>query len=246
MALDSFPSPRFVKDGALLPGDIVLTTTPKPLSAAIRIAMNSDISHAMLCVADLSVIDSTGEGVHARNLQWMEIKPGCAFHVLRPGEPLSTEQVARAIRYARERIAMPYTQAGAVQSLFKKGVVTHHQFCSRLVAQAYRAAGVNLVPDADRCTPAELLKSPLLVEIPDVLRKVTAAEAAARAAHGDRTQLMRDAIKALVDGARKLSPAIETVNDIDQYLMRHPRADAALCVSAGVDPHFFAGQDAVF
>ena len=137
--------------------------------------------------------------------------------------------MARAIRYARERIATPYTKSGAVQSLRKTGEVTHHQFCSRLVAQAYRAAGVHLVADADRCTPAELLQSPLLVEVADVLREVSAEEAAARAAHGDRTQLMRDANNALVNGARAVSPTIETPNDIDQYLLGHPQADAPLC-----------------
>jgi hypothetical protein len=56
-------------DAVLKPGDIVLTTTTAAVSKAIRVATGSDISHAMVCVEDRSVIDATGEGVHARNTQ---------------------------------------------------------------------------------------------------------------------------------------------------------------------------------
>ncbi|HEV6967148.1 YiiX/YebB-like N1pC/P60 family cysteine hydrolase [Roseateles sp.] len=229
MTTPGSPARRFIKDGALLPGDIVLTTTPAKLSATIRKVTSADISHAMLCVADGSVIDSTGEGVHARNPQWMVVEPGCAFHLLRPAAPVTSEQLQTLIRYAREQVSMPYTKVGAVQALLKKGRITRHQFCSRLVAQAYRAAGIPLVPDADRCTPAELLQSPLLVEVHDALRELTPAEEEALASRVDRTQLMRDVTNDLIAGARKIAPGIDTLNDIDLYLQAHPEADAALC-----------------
>src|SRR5690606_28294868 len=53
----------------LVPGDIILTTTTAAASRAIRVATRSDISHAMVYVQNCSVIDATGEGVHARNTQ---------------------------------------------------------------------------------------------------------------------------------------------------------------------------------
>lgn len=229
MTIAGSPRPQFIKDGFLQPGDIVLTTTPAKLSASIRKFTGADISHAMLCVAGGSVIDSTSEGVHARNLQWMAVEQGCGFHLLRAATPLTPQQLDTVIRHARQQIAMPYTKVGAMQSLSKKGKVTRHQFCSRLVAQAYREAGIHLVLDADRCTPAELLRSPLLVEIPDVLHELSQAEEAARARHNDRTQLMRDVTTALIAGARKISSSIETVNDIDEHLKQHPESDAAMC-----------------
>lgn len=53
-----------LNDAVLRPGDIVLTTTTTAaVSKAIRVATGSDVSHAMLCVEDRSVIDATGEGV---------------------------------------------------------------------------------------------------------------------------------------------------------------------------------------
>jgi hypothetical protein len=110
---------------------------------------------------------------------------------------------------------MPYTRTGAVQALSKRGKVTRHQFCSRLVAQAFREAGVHLVPDADRCTPAELLKSPLLVEIQDVLKKVSSEEEADRASHAvvELTTLTKPAdqiVRAVMKqvGAQRLGPEI--------------------------------------
>ncbi len=61
--------PRVFVAGLIQPADIVLTTTPERLSQTIRKVIGSDISHAMICVGNSSVIDSTGDGVHARNLQ---------------------------------------------------------------------------------------------------------------------------------------------------------------------------------
>lgn len=223
------PRPSCLKSGALRPGDIILTTSSAKTSAYIRTFTKSDISHAMLCVSDGGVIDSTAEGVQARNPDRIVVEPGYALHVLRPASPLTEAQLEAVIRFARERVSMPYTKVGAVQSILKKGKVTRHQFCSRLVAQAYREAGVLLVPDADRCTPAELLSSPQLVEVKDVLREISPEEEAERAAYEDRTQLMRDVTNALVNGARKVSSRIETLNDIDDYLKDHPESDAELC-----------------
>jgi len=60
--------PRVFVVSLVQPGDIVLTTTPEPVSQTIRMVTGADISHAMICGAKSSVIDSTGDGVHARIL----------------------------------------------------------------------------------------------------------------------------------------------------------------------------------
>jgi hypothetical protein len=78
--------PSVFDTSLIQPGDVVLTTTPEPMSQAIRKVTGADISHAMICVGKSSVIDSTGDGVHARNLQRLILEPGCAGHVLRPVE----------------------------------------------------------------------------------------------------------------------------------------------------------------
>ena len=225
---ESEQRPKVFVAGLVLPGDIVLTTTPEPLSQTIRKVTGSDISHAMICVGKSSVIDSTGDGVHARNLERIILEPGCAGHVLRPVNPLTADQLRSVISFVRATVGTRYTITGAAKSVLAGFVASRKQFCSRLVAQAYRDAGVNLVSDADFCHPGELLASAALVEIPDVLRNLSSEEEADRREDIDNVQAMRDSTNALLQEARKLSPEIESLNDIDAYLVDHPEGDALL------------------
>ncbi len=220
--------PRVFVAGLVQPGDVVLTTTPEPMSQTIRKFTGADISHAMICVGTSSVIDSTGDGVHARNLERIILEPGCAGHVLRPVKPLSTEQLRSIVSFARAAVGTRYTMTGAAKSVLAGVAAGRRQFCSRLVAQAYRDAGVNLVSDADFCHPGELLKSAALVEVPNVLRNLSPEEETHWHEDIDNVQTMRDAINALLQSARKLSSEIESLNDLDAYLVEHPEADAQL------------------
>lgn len=207
------------------PGDIVLSTTTQKTSRLIQRAIGADISHAMICVAAASVIDSTGDGVHARNLGRIVLEPGCAGYVLRPVRPLTAEQLRAVIAYARGMIGTRYSTTGAVKSVLAGRTSGRRQFCSRLVGQAYRHAGILLVADPDFCHPGELLKSALLVQVPHVLVEVTPERAAYIRADRDGVQEMRDTTTSLLEGARTLDSKIESLNDIDEYLIGHPDAD---------------------
>lgn len=217
--------PRVFIAGFIRPGDIVLTTTTERLSQTIRKVTGADISHAMVCVAQSSVIDSTGDGVHARNLERIILEPGCAGHVLRPVSPLTTEQLRSVIAFARAAVGTRYTMTGAAKSVLAGFVAGRRQFCSRLVAQAYREAGVAVVLDADFCHPGELLNSGALVEVPHVLRNLSSEEEADWRESIDNVQAMRDSTNALLQEARKLSSEIESLNDIDAYLVEHSEGD---------------------
>lgn len=218
-------SMKRIKSGILQPGDIVLTTRREAMSAAIRFATGSDISHAMVCVADSSLIDSTSEGVQARNVQRQFIDPRCAVHVLRMADPLTSLQVQAIEIFLRSKIGTRYTKVGAVQSLAGDGTPTRRQFCSRLVAQAFMTAGIALVPNPDFCYPAELLESDRLVELNDVLEDVSAEEMAVWEGLDDVPQMMRDAINVVLAGGRKIAPQIESFDDLNTHLLRHPEDD---------------------
>ncbi|WP_296468130.1 YiiX/YebB-like N1pC/P60 family cysteine hydrolase [Rhodoferax sp.] len=220
--------PRVFVAELIQPGDIVLTTTPEPMSQTIRKITGADISHAMICVGNSSVIDSTGDGVHARNLARIILEPGCAGHVLRSVRPLTTDQLRSVISFARAAVGTRYTMVGATKSVLAGFVAGRRQFCSRLVAQAYRDVGVNLVSDADFCHPGELLVSAALVEVPNVLRNLSLEEEADRREDIDNVQAMRDSTNALLREARKLSSEVESLNDIDAYLIEHPEGDEHL------------------
>lgn len=198
------------------------------MSQTIRRVTGADISHAMICVGKSSVIDSTGDGVHARNLERFMLEPGCAGYVLRPVTPLTTEQLHSVISFVRAAVGTRYSKTGAVKSVLAGFFAGRRQYCSRLVAQAYRSTGVNLVMDADFCHPGELLKSTALVEVPNVLRELNEAEETDRRDSIDHVQAMRDSTNVLLGEARKLSSSIESLNDIDAYLVEHQEADVHL------------------
>lgn len=220
--------PRVFITSLIQPGDVVLTTTLESMSQTIQKVTGSDISHAMICVGQSSVIDSTGDGVHARNLDRILLEPGCSGYVLRPVNPLTIEQLRTVIAFARAAIGTRYTRIGAAKSVWAGLVPGRRQFCSRLVAQAYRSAGINLAPDADFCHPGELQKSKALVEVPDVLRNLNEEEETFWREDLDNVQAMRDSTNALLQEARKLSSEIESLNDIDAYLVEHEEGDAPL------------------
>jgi hypothetical protein len=106
---------------------------------------------------------------------------------------------------------------------------TKKQFCSRLVAQAFSAASIQLVADSAFCTPAELQESPYL----EVLAEPTVAVSAEKAQWDDvedATQTTRNAPNVILSGARKKNGDIETFEDIHMHLARHSEDDEAFCI----------------
>jgi hypothetical protein len=183
----------------------------------------------MVCVQFSSVIDATGEGVHARNPQRLFFDNRCELLAFRLKAGLTDSQADQVCQFVRQTIGAEYSKMEAVRSVLGgSDQWTRKQFCSRLVAQAYASAGILLVEDPNYCSPADLARSALLVAIPNVVETVTEGEAVRWAAHGDATATMREAINAVLEGARKKDPNIQTLNDVDSHLIKHPEHDAYL------------------
>lgn len=209
-------------------GDILLTTSTHPQSKVIRTFTKSDISHAMLYVANGSVMDSTGEGVHARNLQRQIYDDGCAIYAYRAKATIDPETMNQIIDYVRSETGAPYAILDAMRSPLKpdrKGSAA--QFCSRLVARAYFNAGFPLTDNPDYATPADLQRSERLESIPDVVLHVTAEEKAELEA-GDSVNGMREVTNDLLKRVRVISPPIRVLNDIYPFLLANPSFDAAI------------------
>ena len=165
---------RCINIQLLQPGDIVLTSAKGLMSKIVRWASCGIVSHAMICVQHSSVIDSTFLGVHARNIQREIFGPSEQVFVLRLREPLSPEQLAAIVEFARSKVGTRYSVLEAVRSV--AGIMsprTQQLFCSRLVARAYASVGFNLVPDSDYCTPEALRLSPQLTELFNMTESVS-------------------------------------------------------------------------
>ncbi|TCQ17483.1 YiiX/YebB-like N1pC/P60 family cysteine hydrolase [Rhizobium sp. PP-CC-3G-465] len=219
-----------INDSILQPGDIILTTSRAKVSKGIRLATWSDISHAMVCVEGYSVIDATSDGVHARNTQRLFYAANDAVHVLRLRRAFTKQELNAVVMYMRGHIGSQYTTKEAVLTGLGRFIEpSKKQFCSRLVAQAFRSAGIELVPNADFCSPESLKKSALLVEISEPTEDVTDEDVRRWEDRPDGTQKTRDATNAILNGARTRNPSIQTFDDVDAHLALHPEDDDFFC-----------------
>jgi hypothetical protein len=93
------------------------------------------------------------------------------------------------------------------------------------VARVYRNAGIDLVPDADYCSPDDLRRSPLLVEVPIETEAVSEQEWRWFENNRNPIRDTHHAHKAILDVARTFDPDIESLNELHDLLVIRPDAD---------------------
>ncbi|WP_457662521.1 hypothetical protein [Sinorhizobium medicae] len=98
------------------PGDILFTARLGKLSKSIRFATKGIVSHAMICVQHGSFIDSTAEGVQARNLQRELFDDDELIFQFRLKDPVGREVLSKVHRLCagRDRRALFLTRSDAV------------------------------------------------------------------------------------------------------------------------------------
>lgn len=216
----------------LRPGDVILTADHSVVSRAIRNRTRSDISHAMIYVESHSVIEANNTGVHARNTQRLHYPADLALYVLRPRDPLTAEEVEAICLFARGKVGSQYTIVQAAQSIAPiRAKANRRQFCSRLVGQAYAAAGRHLGDDPHYLSPGDLLRSQVFEQVPHATIAIDEAASARWANHKDMTAVMVASTNAVLAQVRKLDPAIETFDDVIAMLIAKPHHDAAVLIA---------------
>lgn len=209
-------------------GDIILTTSPAIESKVIRGVTKSDISHAMICTSKSSLMDSTGEGVQARNPQKMFYPDDCAIHIRRLSGGLDPNVAKEIISYVRQATGTSYAKVEAVRSVASpSGSGSNKQFCSRLVARAFSSVGILLCDNPDFCTPEDLKDSEFLEEISPAWVSVSNDEVA-EIERTDATIGMRKVTNDLLAAARIVLPSIESVSDITRAAIQRPDLDDVL------------------
>lgn len=169
----------------LEPGDILLSSERSVISVGIRLMTFAPVSHAAVYVGDSQIVDAMRQGVRARELAEF-LEEAAVVLVLRHPE-LSAEQAAVITEYsvnksgagfnflgialhvpfsiARRVCELPLVHAAIRDACIRTFGVLHRLaasesrfFCSQLVLQAYRHAGV-LVTHADPrlISPADIL-----------------------------------------------------------------------------------------
>lgn len=214
------------------PGDIIFTARPGKISKAIRTSTGGVVSHAMVCVQHGSFIDSTSDGVQARNLQRELFEDDEEVFHFRLKQELRPEKLSAVLDLARAEIGARYSTLEAIRSVASvRQPRSKRQFCSRLVARVYKGAGIDLVPDADYCSPEELRNSPLLVEISAKTEPVSDEELRLLQDHFDPIKATHIAQNTVLEAARSIDDGVESFDDLFTLLVQRPDADDAIAKS---------------
>lgn len=214
-------------------GDIILTAEKTLPSKGIRAVTGGSFSHAMIYVADHSYIHSNTDGVHAGNTQRRLFAKQVDAAVLRP-QCADASTVERACEFARSQVGKQYSKVEAVRSTKFRDAAeqsenSNRQFCSRLVAQAYAYAGLELVPNANYCYPSDFAASPHLTAVVQPLRRASADEIEFAQSESP-LERQTTATNFIFDEVRKLSGIdIQTFEQLPAFLIGNPIHDQAVC-----------------
>lgn len=174
----------FLRPQDLHPGDIILSSDPGFVSASIQLVTLSPVSHAAIYVGDGKVVEAVRPAVRVRPLHEV-MTEGTVVLAFRHPE-LSAEQASSIGEYALGKTGTPFNYMGvtlhmpfsivrkacelplvpaALRDACLRGMGVIHMaaginqtFCSQLVLDAYRRAGVPITnADPRIVSPADIL-----------------------------------------------------------------------------------------
>lgn len=210
----------------LRPCDIVLSAEKNAISKLIRIATHGKYSHAMLYIGN-TVLHATQDGIHTENPQRMQYSSTENVVALRLKSPLSPEASEAIIKFACRQVSKEYgLQEATAVVIGPRPRDSKKQFCSRLIAQAYREVGIQIVPDAEYCSPQDILSSDLFEIVENSLRSPHESDLVV-AKRLNIVHQNRDALYSWISAARKLAKKegydIGSEEDVQTFLVKYPQ-----------------------
>ena len=220
----------------LEPCDIILTSDKTIPSKGIRLATLGKYSHAAIYVGG-TIIEATLQGVFSKNTQRMIFEKKNQVAVFRSKRPLTEKEVEKICSYAREQTGTLYALPEAItiraRSILKMPE-TRKQFCSRLVAKSYEAAGYDLanLRSTAYCTPKQLGLCKSFYQVPDIIKKATKEEIAfantpdPNIQHHQHTFEWLNKVRSFVQAEPFTTQVdIQSLNDVNEFLLKFPQYD---------------------
>jgi cell wall-associated NlpC family hydrolase len=162
IALDPGVGGYSVGSNGLQGADIIVSTTKAGISLGIRVATGSVVSHAALYCGSGSVIEAIGQGVVSRSLDNSLADDRLAVVYRHPDmTPKISDSV---IAFASKQLGKGYDLKGAIAAdnlilCSLRGAQPTAFFCSQLVIEAYKQAGLPLGTLPSQCyTPDDVAK----------------------------------------------------------------------------------------
>lgn len=201
-------------------GDIILEKG----DARFRERIQSNYSHAILCVANDSCIESDGYGVNSYNPQRRLYENEDDVIVLRLNSEINNREaiIENATRKSRSLVGTKYgaSELRKVRDENPTDAHSNRQFCSRLVTQSYAYGGLKIVNNIDFPELDDIAKSTSLTTIEKPLRLAT-LEDIEFSCTPSIFDLQNSSTSELLFKARELSGEdIQTFEQIAEYLIK--------------------------
>ncbi len=216
-------------------GDVICTREDAPVSHTIRKALSCEYSHVMIYVAHSSCVHADGDGVHSINTQRVIFDDPSDVIVLRHklAENMAPEELENICAYPRSKVGTEYSVSDAIKagiyakSKLKPIVDSKYQYCSRLVAESFGHAGIDVSAEPSLCTPADIQKHPDFKKIDGAVREATPEELEfaadkSRDTISKQTKITNEIIKA---SQKILGKNVQTFEDIYRELVASPAND---------------------
>ena len=212
-------------------GDIILIISDRRLSAIMERTTGCKYHHALMQVATSSYIHSYQLGVQSDNTARRTFE--------RPDDAVALrlksndgEIIRKAINAIRVKVPTQYSLE-EMKRVLNAGDIeaeeANRQFCTRLVAQAYREAGVDLVKNADYCSLADLLASDEVTIIDNVLREGSKEELAYANSENEMLDKQKAIQNSILEQARALTRTdIQTFEQLEEFVIKNPENDEAI------------------
>jgi len=192
----------------------------------------SPYHHAMIVAGNATLIHSGENGVHSANPLRMVFEQPGDVKVIRYKGFVPENRLIDASNFVRVKVGTSYSvderknvlSAGTTESL-----EPNRQFCTRLVAQAYRDIGLPLVDNADYCTPAQLLNSDKVEVINDILVEGNLAQLKYANEKSEALDKQEFATNFILDQARRITGVdIQSLQQLENFVDNNPSFDSQL------------------
>lgn len=219
--------PKFILDiNKLEPGDIILERLHDHESDIISRFGHTQHTHAMLYVATSSVIEAMEDIVISNNparelfdnpedVRVLRLKPEYAVNI----------SIDTIIEYVRQRVGNRYSkeEAKRIRHRPDSAIECDRQTCTRLVANAYKEAGILIVTNPDYCVPQEMLESEKLIIVREPLKEATDDDIIF-AESNNTLNIQHDAYKQLLERSREIlnEDFVQDESSLNEGVRMHP------------------------
>lgn len=224
-------------------GDIILERQYNFVSNTISKYTNSHYSHAMIYDGNTIMEATRDGGVFSKVPNRFFVENECDLKILRFKGSLPQYVIERIVSYAGEVVGAAYSVPEAMKTAdlsqiksgnkkikqLKPGDLkilqknSKQQFCSRLVAQCYERANIQLVDNIRYCSPGDIERSLLLEEIKGLVFKASPQELLHAQSGNCHPKHVVNTVKWVKNAKKILKKSgreAETINEIYQEVIR--------------------------